>query len=226
MRIETRPGRGNRTAVTSLICVFGASGRTGRAVVAAAQSSGVAVRACCRAESRADFGSGVEVIRGGCNTAHIRAAVSGVDAVVCVLGPRPPYRDVFCAEVTSQILEGMAASAVTRLVCQTGAMIDPIPHLVSRPLRLMAALFERQRPLVAADRRAQEAVVRGSSADWTLVKPPRIAAGASTNRIEVGPRVRVGLRSLVRAGDLGALLVELARSAQFVHERVHVRACG
>lgn len=206
------------------LCVFGASGRTGLAVVEAAVRRGHLVRALCRPGTEASFPPGVEIVHRSLEEA-MRPAVEGADSVLVLFGPRPPHRDVFCRAATGRVLAGMAETGVRRLVCQTGAMVGALPDNVSRPMRLVAALFARQRPQVAADRRGQEDVVGASASDWTLVKPPRISGGGEAGNVEIGPAVRVGLTSRIALGDLARVLLDLAEADAFLRQAVFLRTC-
>lgn len=200
-----------------ILALFGATGATGRAVTAEALRRGWAVQALVRPAASQSMPDGVTTVRGTFdNPDMVAAVVRGADAVVCVVGPRPPYRDVFCAQATAAVLAAMASEQVTRIICQTGAMIGPDRAHVGAGLRVMAWLFRHQRPAVAADRLEQERLLRSSQVRWTLIKPPRLVTGAASGQVAAGPEVKVGMRSSLRLGDLARLItdcVETGRSA-------------
>jgi putative NADH-flavin reductase len=206
------------------VAVFGASGATGQAVVAEALSRGWAVRALVRPSTTWVVPRGVTAVPGSLDDAQaIESVMRGATAAVVVFGPRPPFRDVFCAEATAAVLEAMARMGVQRVACQTGAMTAPDRAHVGLGLRALAWAFRRQRPEVAADRVAQEQLVRQSSTRWTLLKPPRLVARPPTGRYLAGPAVRVGLRSSLRLAHLGSLIADCVALDQHVGAAVYAR---
>lgn len=78
-------------------------------------------------------------------------------------------------------------------------------------------------PLVS-DSGAMEAAISASSADWTIVRPPRLLDGGRRRgyRIAVGNRP-VGPASMQRA-DLADFLVEEAMAGEHVREIVGITA--
>lgn len=205
------------------IVLFGASGGSGIALTEAALARGHFVRAFCRRAVPVPP-SGVELVVAALDDrAAVEAAVAGVDAVVCVLGPRPPLRDVFCAAATERICVAMTRAGCRRLVCQTGAMIGRLLPNVSRPLRLLARRFAAARPAVACDRAEQEAVVEGSGLDWTLLKPPRLRDGPRAEALVLATDEPVGLLSSVSRPALAAATLDLLEAGRFLRRAVYVR---
>jgi putative NADH-flavin reductase len=209
------------------LCVFGATGRTGRALVAVALEHGSTVRAFVRARSPALPGPlpGLDVVRGDpARLADVAAALAGSDAVCVLFGPRPSAREPFCAPFTRVIVDAMRDASIHRLVCVTGAMVGTLPANVSVALRAMAAIARRLQPAVMDDRAAQERIVAESGLDWTLVKPPRLTDAAGTGTVHADPALRVGALSRVSRGDLAAFVFRAAAHGRFVHQRVYLRA--
>lgn len=206
------------------IALFGASGRSGHALAAAARARGHALRAFCRPGSAPPPGAS-ETLAGELDDAHaVARAVAGADAVVSLLGPRPPHQDVFCAAATAAICAALAAAGPRRFLCQTGAMIGELRPNVSPVLRLLARRFAAARPALARDRAEQEAIVAASALDWTLVKPPRLRDAARAEPAVVGPDVRVGLLSSISRAALARELLDLLETGRFLHLPVYARS--
>ena len=206
------------------VAVFGGSGRTGSAFVAGACARDWTVVAHVRRASSWRPPGAVRMVRGDLDDATIvDETLAGADAVLCLLGPRAPYAEAFCAMATAAILAGMARRGVPRLLCLTGAMIGHLPGNVSWPLRLMAALFRRQRPAVARDRALQEALVRATSITWTLVKPPRLTDGPPTGRHAAGPALGVSLLDRIAREDLARFLLTETAAPRFERHAVYVK---
>jgi putative NADH-flavin reductase len=200
------------------VAIFGVSGRAGHALTAAARARGWSVRSFCRISSVAP--TGTAVIHGDFHEPErVRLVVEGARAVCCVVGPRTPYRDVFCALATRAIVGAMEAAGCRRLLCVTGAMIGDVPTR-SRPMSWMRAWFGWRRPAVARDREEQETIVAASTLDWTIVKPPRLTEAEPCGRTAAGPELRVGLRSSISRADLATFLLDEIADPRFVHQRV------
>lgn len=209
------------------LAVFGATGRTGQALVATALSHGWQVRAFVRTQAGAALAlpKGLNVVRGNPRRLpDIASTIRGTDGVCCVFGPRPPFADAFCATFTQRIVDAMRAEGVRRIVCLTGAMIGAMPPNASFAMRTMAALFRRRLPQIAADRAKQETVVMASGLDWTLVKPPRLTDGPRTMTIRAGPSLPIGMLSTISRRDLAEFIFRAAAHGRFVGQRVYVRA--
>lgn len=191
------------------IAVFGASGRTGQALIAAARARGVAVHALYR-RSRLPSSApeGVTPVHGDLRQpADVERTLEQTQAAACVFGPNRAAPEAFCAEATAVVLGAMAATGVPRLVCQTGAMIGDGAGCRSGPMEWAAATFARRQPALAADRVEQESLVMGSDRDWLIVKPPRLSGRPAHYPVEVGPTVRVGMLSSIGRPALADLLL-------------------
>jgi len=205
------------------IAVFGITGRTGKALIEAAHARGLELVGLAR-RPVASPSAHVRVLVGELSDAEaVRQVVTGTRASICVFGPRPPDRDVFCAQATANVITAMQSAGSVRLLCQTGAMVGALPPNVSPPMRWMAHRFARSRPQVAADRAAQEQLVRASRLDWTLVKPPRLRTTAASAPVRAGPTLRVGLLSAISRSALAGFLLDEATAGRFVGQAVYVR---
>jgi putative NADH-flavin reductase len=210
--------------MSHVISLFGASGRTGLAVIEAAHRRGWRVQALVRPASGAPAESpALRIIRGDLSSGvSIAATLSGGTAVVTVFGPRPPYTEVFCAQATQRLIAGMLDNGPRRLIVQTGAQVGiDLPNW-SWPVRAMSRAFARSRPQIAADFREQERLVRESGLDWTIVKPPLLTTGAPRGRVRVGPDLRIGLMSRIRRADLAQAILDEIERPQHLGKAVFV----
>jgi putative NADH-flavin reductase len=210
--------------MTHVIALFGASGRTGLAVIEAARQRGWRVHAFARATSAVpDESPGLRIIRGDLSAPEaIAAALSNATAAVIVLGPQPPYTDVFCAQATRAVIAAMRQHGPRRLIVQTGAQVGIHLPNWSWPVRWMSRSFRRSRPQVAADFLEMEKVVRESGLDWTIVKPPLLTSGPREGRTRVGPELRIGLMSRIRRADLAEAILDEIERPRHVGQAVFV----
>jgi putative NADH-flavin reductase len=171
------------------ITVFGASGRTGREVVARAAAAGMDVTAYVRDPARLGrTPDGVRVLTGTLDDdGRLAEAVAGRDAAVSALGVGRPLRtDPAVVEGVRRIVAAMEAAGVPRLVylsfvgvADSRARSGPvIRHVLSRVVRNEAADHERK-----------EAIVRSSGLEWTIVRPPLLTSGPADGALRAGEDV-------------------------------------
>lgn len=213
------PVRTDRT-----LALFGITGKTGAALATAAAARGWRVRGLARPASPAPAGVlEAQLVRGDLtDPARVSETVAGATAVCCVIGPRPPYSEVFCTAATAAIIAAMRRTAVRRLICQTGAMIGATANR-SWLFERLARAFARRYPAGAQDRIEQERLVAASDLEWTIIKPPRLTEGGATGAVRAGPTLPVGLRSRISRADLAAFILDEIDAPRFVRERVFVR---
>ncbi len=205
------------------LTIFGITGQTGQELARVALERGWAVRGLARPPQRALVGASAATVVWGnwADPAAVAQALEGAQAVVCVLGPRPPYTDVFCAQATAAILAGMHASGVRRIVCQTGAMIGPGQR--SWAFGCLTRLVVRRQSAMAADRVEQECLVAASGLAWTLVKPPRLTQAHSGVPLQEGAALRMGLLCSVGRTDLAHYLLDAIDRPELVGARLFVK---
>lgn len=176
------------------LTVIGATGGTGRHVVAAALAAGHQVTAVARnpdglpeeaRKVRVDFDATIQ--------ADVESAVRGSDAVLSCLGARSRRSGGVCARGTRSVVNAMHATGVRRLVVISSESMtviatrtnpnppkhDPGEGFV---LRYLVGPLVRNLVLkdVYADLGAMEDVVRDSGLDWTLARPAGLTDGKHT----------------------------------------------
>lgn len=154
------------------ILVLGATGVTGRLIVAQAVTKGLDVVALVRSKAKAGDLAGAELIEGDArDAAALISAIAGCDAVVSSLGtPMSPFKEVTMLSTATHALLGvMAAQNVPRLVCITGMGAgDSRGHGGFFYDRLFLPLMLGK---VYADKERQEDAIRASALKWTIVRP-------------------------------------------------------
>jgi putative NADH-flavin reductase len=206
------------------LALFGATGRTGRAVISAAFFRGWAVRALVRPRNATlEESPALETVLGDYSIpAKVAETAIGTDAACIVFGPRPPFTEAFCAEATLAVIGALRLTGPRRLICQTGAQIGTDLPNWSAPIRWMARSFQRSRPEVAEDRLEQERAVRESGLDWTILKPPRLTNGPRTGRVRIGSELSIGLFSRISRADLADVILNQVDQPQLYGKAVFV----
>lgn len=154
------------------VLVLGATGGTGRLIVAQALARGYEVTALVRSPDKGGDLTGARLVVGDArDEAALREALQGQEAVVSALGtPASPFREVsLLSSATRSLVRAMRAENVSRLVAITGIGAgDSRGHGGFLFDRLIFPLLLRH---VYADKDRQEAIVRDSGLDWVLVRP-------------------------------------------------------
>ena len=163
------------------VLVIGGTRGIGREVVAAAHAGGHELTLLARnAERIALPVIGVRVVAGDAGDADdVERAVAGQDAVVWTVGKGPTRRPVHLFSRSTQfLLAAMAKHGVRRLICVTGIGAgDSRGHGGFFYDRILQPLFLKS---VYDDKDRQEALLRASDVDWTIVRPAALTNGPPT----------------------------------------------
>ena len=172
------------------LLIVGATGGTGRALVEQALERGHAVTALVRNPSRLPHADPrLTVVVGDVMTpASLDAAVRGQDAVLSALGhKRWFYPTHILSEGTRNLIDAMSRHGVRRLIVETALGVGDTWWQMG----LYYTLFVRIviLPFYFFDKGRQEAVVRRSGLDWTVVRPGALNNGPRRGVFRQGPRV-------------------------------------
>ena len=153
------------------ILVFGASGKTGREIVARSLARGHQVTAFTRTPSKLDPPrENLRVITGDvADAAAIHAVIPNHEVVVSALGVGKPLRhDQVVVDGVGHIVRGMEESGVARLLYLSTIAVSFGRDAVG-PLMRFAARFPLRNEV--GDHDIKERVIRPSALDWTIVPP-------------------------------------------------------
>lgn len=151
------------------LIVFGATGKTGQHVWRQALEQGHDVTAFARSIDKIDRGdSSVRVVQGDITDAgSVASTVAGHHAAIVALGSSGLRDKATLTSGTRNIVDGMTEHHVGRLVVVSAAGVGESWGQISWLARLMFRTLLRN---IYADHEAQEAVVRASALDWTIVR--------------------------------------------------------
>lgn len=200
------------------VIVFGASGRLGREVVAAAAGAGHAVTAFVRERANVDgLSEGVSVVRGEVvsDPDAVSRAMPGHDAVLLATGTRTVGVNEHRSSAAKHVVAAMKAHGVRRVVGISAAGIESSSggfflRKVIRPLYLDK--------YVLTDMRRMEEVIAASGLDWVLVRAPSFVNGGARGDYVVSPNVPEGGYALTRA-DAAAFMVRQLTEDTYVRAR-------
>ncbi|MFF8701473.1 NAD(P)-dependent oxidoreductase [Streptomyces albidoflavus] len=159
------------------LTVFGATGRTGRALLTAAAAAGLPTTAHVRDPARLAGAPAGRVVTGSVfERDTVLEALDGATAVAVAFGLRRRERRVpLYAQGTRNIVDAMHLLGVHRLlVVSEAAYGDHVHGAVQRGL---AKLYGTVAAPAVRGRREQDAVVTASGLDWTVVRPAALTEG-------------------------------------------------
>lgn len=167
------PGRPER------ILIVGATGGTGRQLVACALERGFTVTAFVRDASRLALRhERLRVVTGDVlDSSSVREAVRGQEAVVCALGHKRLFLQptTILSRGTANLLAAMEESAVSRLVCETALGIGDSAGRMGIVYTLF--VIPVVLPFYFWDKTRQERAIAKSRADWVIVRPAALTNG-------------------------------------------------
>jgi putative NADH-flavin reductase len=196
------------------IVIFGASGGTGRQLVAQALAAGHEVTAFSRHADTGAAGARLTVIAGDTTDAGaVDRAVAGRDAVLCALGGRPwRRRERVCSTAMRHIVAAMKRHGVRRVVAISTFGAGNTRPLVGRvPRTLLFGLILRSE---VVDKEAMEDLLSATDLDWTVVRVGILGDAPARHvwRAADDDSIR-GMGKIARADVAEFMLAQLASDA-------------
>jgi uncharacterized protein YbjT (DUF2867 family) len=198
------------------ILIVGATGGTGRRLVARALERGLWVTALVRNPSKLRLEhKRLTVVQGNVlDPGSIDTAMRGQEAVVSALGHRRYfYPTRIQSDGTKNVLRAMKTHGVRRFVCMSSLGIG---DSVGR-LGLIYTFFVIPviLPFYFWDKTRQEKAIAASGVDWTIVRPGALTNGRKRGRVRQGARVGnfIWTVSVPRADVAEFMIGQLASSA-------------
>ncbi len=186
-RHSTRPAGQVPEPRIDRVLIIGATGGTGRQLIAQALERGYAVTALVRRPAALGIDHPrLKVVQGNIlDYASVEAAVSGQDGVVSALGhKRFFYPTRILSEGTQNLLRAMEAHGVKRLVCETTLGIGDSAGRMG--VYYTFFLIPLILPFYFWDKTRQERLVAESRVNWIIVRPGVLTNGAKRGRYRHG----------------------------------------
>src|ERR1700681_4209560 len=172
------------------VLIVGATGGTGRQLVAQALERGHTVTALVRDPSalRVEHPR-LHVMRGDVlDYPSVEAAMQAQEVVLCALGHKRFFQPTrILSEGTRNILRAMEAHAVRRLVCETTLGIGDSAGRMGLWYSLFVIPFIL--PFYFWDKTRQERLIAATHVNWVIVRPGALTNGAKRNRYRHGRQI-------------------------------------
>jgi uncharacterized protein YbjT (DUF2867 family) len=205
----------------SRILVLGATGGTGREVVAQAVKRGLAVTVFCREPGTFESGSGnLRVITGSVTSdaAALAAAMRGQDAVISTLGVGKSFKSGgLIATGAANIVRAMTGAGIRRLIFTSAFGVGETYRDAPLLPRLFIGTLLKD---VYRDKAAGETAIRAADLDWTIVYPTGLTDRPAAGKCRSGERLALhGVPTISRA-DVATFLLGQLDDANFVRKGV------
>ncbi|MBE9030365.1 SDR family oxidoreductase [filamentous cyanobacterium LEGE 11480] len=201
------------------LLVFGATGHIGQHFVQQALEAGHTVTAFARTPAKLpQQHPQLHIFQGDVlDPQAVTQAMQGQDAVACILGAGKQLTGTIRSEGTKQIIQAMEATGIRRLICQsTLGAGDSWGNLNFFWKYIMFGDLLRK---VFADHQKQEALVKQSHLDWTIVRPSAFTDGERTRQYRYGfPSSDKTTKLKISRADVADFLLRQLRDDAAIHQ--------
>ena len=214
----TPVSRGESKGRPERILIVGATGGTGRQLVAQALERGYTVTALARDPSRLQVTHPrLTVVRGDVlDDASVDSATRGQDAVLSALGHNRYFGPTrILSRGTGNILRAMGAHGILRFVCETSLGIGESAFR----LGLYYTLFVIPviLPFYFWDKTRQERAIAASRAQWVIVRPGVLTHGEKRGVVRHGSGIGNSLWPVrISRADVAAFMLDQLETDTYV----------
>jgi uncharacterized protein YbjT (DUF2867 family) len=205
------------------VLIVGATGGTGQQLVAQALARGHRVTALARHLPSTVPGPGLTWVLGDVlDPPSLDRAMLGQAAVLSALGHKRWFGPShILSHGTQNLMAAMERQGVRRFVCETALGISDAWWQMG----LQYTLFIRPviLPFYFRDKARQEAVIRASSLDWTIVRPGVLTNGPQRACYRQGAHVGHWLRTVqISRADVAAFMLDQLTDPRHVRATVGI----
>jgi uncharacterized protein YbjT (DUF2867 family) len=201
------------------IAVVGATGPSGRLVVAEALRRGHSVVAYVRRPDALAQAHGLTIVGGELDdTASFAAAIAGCDVVISTLGTRSMRDTHFMTRTLPYVVNAMRSAGLNRLVLMSALGGGEAPAHSRGLNRLIYRILSRT---LFADRTRSELALQGTGITWCAVYPAFLMDGPAVPLLtgDLATITRVSQERVPRV-NVATVLVDLAEDATCSGRRI------
>ena len=207
------------------LLIFGATGGTGLELVHQALERGYHVTAFVRDPTKLDIESdNLDVVIGNFLDADAvdKAMSAGFDAVLSPVGIYQREYNTTLSDGTKNILAAMKQHGVSRLLVVSSMGAGDSKGQGSWLVRTYAKVMLKY---VIWDKNTQEADIRASDLDWTIVRPPRLFATPDINPDVIvwsGPQPKRKFAWSTTRATLAKVVLDALSEGQYIKQAVNM----
>lgn len=204
------------------VLILGATGRVGRHIVADGILRGCMLTALVRdPEKLSAFGDRIHILRGDAlDGTAIANAVAGQDGVIHSLGVSTTRSTTLFSESTRILVAAMHQHGVRRLIAITGVGAgETRGHGGFLYDHIIYPLFTKNQYL---DKEVQEAIIRNTDLDWTIVRPAPFRPGAGREEIQVATNVGNTVLRRVSPAEVARFVLDELAANRYIHATLFI----
>lgn len=209
------------------IAIFGATGATGRILMASCLSAGYSVTALARTPEKLPHSDKVTAIQGNAfDLSAVRKTVEGADVVLSSLGAHSPIgNENVLRRAVPLIVEAMEQAGVRRIIVlgSAGALGDSLkfqPAWRRWIAQKIVYRFLLKWPVV--EQMSQYVTLAASNLDWTMVMPPKLTNGPARGVYRVDGEALPRNGSYISRADVAAFMMQQIGNPQWVRRGVYI----
>ena len=193
------------------LTIFGATSGTGAQVMQQALAAGHSVTILARDPAKvATQNPRLTVVAGNVlNQSDVAKTLEQTEAVICTLGNTGNNPADVVSAGTQQIVNAMQHRGLKRLIVVSSLGVGDSKQQVPFFFKVLAATVLRK---TMKDKEVQEALVRASDLDWTIVRPGGLTDGPRTGVYRFGVAANLTAGQVARADVADFILRELERN--------------
>ena len=204
------------------LLILGSTGGTGIEMVRQALERGHHVSVLARSpEKLNEFNGRIQIETGDVlGPTMLEKAIRGSDAVLSAFGPRLPLKhgeETLLRRFSAALTSAMAKAAVPRVILVSTAFL--FKDTIVPPAYLIGSLFFRK---IVRDASEMEAVIKGSTLDWTIVRPPKLTGAMRSGRYRFRQEHLPRFGFSISRADVAAFAIEAAERHLFSRKVVGV----
>jgi putative NADH-flavin reductase len=169
------------------LAIFGATGKTGRPLVARALAAGYSVTALARNPAKLGIEhANLRVVKGDVLDVNaVSETLRGADVALTTLGPAPDAPPDVLSRGVANVINAMRAAGQKRLIVMSSMGIADSKHQVPFAFKMACLLIPVLRRSMK-DHEVTDKLVRESGLDWTLVRAGGLRDGPPMGNYKSG----------------------------------------
>lgn len=202
------------------IAVFGSSGNVGKFLVEQALAEQYDVIAYARNPSKLTIKHDRLTIMQGelSNEAMIERTITGVDAVISVMGPSGKSRGTPITQGMKYMIAAMNKHGVRRLIALSAASSKDPNDEPGIKIKTMITFVKTTSPDAYADIVSWSEVIRASNLDWTLVRVLLLNDTPKTGNIKTRYPGRNELGTQISRADLADFMLKQVKDTKYIRQ--------
>jgi len=205
------------------ILIFGASGNTGYELVRQALNQGHKVTAFVRSPDKLKISNeNLTVIRGDVKDySSVENAIKNQDAVISALGvSKPLKKDPVVVEGIKNIIKAMEQMNVKRFIYLSFVAVGESRNNAGFILKNIVSRIVHNE---IEDHEEKESIIKSSSLEWTIVKPPKLSNGKQKGKYRSGENIKAGsILPMMSRTDVADFMLTQLSDRTFLHKAVSV----